>query len=448
MTIKIGDSRAQRLGLKASPRLTALQGEQDDILRRARLTLDKISDDLGAPELRKLEKEHDQLMARYDEIDQRISREEELEVRQAGSRMNGNDHRPIPGDVTTRGVDFGDGEYSETEPLEAFALRSNETFESHIVENRGNADELSGLATGAYLRSMILGPKTDLERRALSEGTDSAGGYTVPDILSARMIDRMRSASVVVRAGAQTVPLESDVSYVAKIVSDPVPAWRAENASVAESDPTFGRVTFTARSLAVLVKVSRELLEDSLNMESVLPNLLATALAQELDRVALLGSGTAPEPRGVANFTGLTANTYVGGDLTGYGPLIRARTALRNFNSDVTAYVLSPRDEGQLAGLTATDGQPINVPPAIARVPMLTTNKIPTNLGAGTNESIVLAGNWSRLMIGVRTAISITVLKERFADNMQYGFLAALRADVAAEQESAFTKLTKITLPS
>lgn len=181
-------------------------------------------------------------MARYDEIDQRISREEELEVRQASSRMNGNDRRPIPGDVTVRGVNIGDGEYSESESLESFALRSNETFESYIIENRGNAGELSGLATGAYLRSMILGPKTDLERRALSEGTDSAGGYTVPDILSARMIDRMRSASVVVRAGAQSVPLESDVSYVAKIVSDPVPAWRVENASVAESDPTFGRV--------------------------------------------------------------------------------------------------------------------------------------------------------------------------------------------------------------
>jgi HK97 family phage major capsid protein len=149
----------------------------------------------------------------------------------------------------------------------------------------------------------------------------------------------------------------------------------------------------------------------------------------------------------VANFTGLTANAYAGGDLTGYGPLIRARTALRNVNSDVTAYVLSPRDEGQLAGLVATDGQPINVPPAIAQVPMLTTNKIPTNLGVGTDESIILAGDWSRLMIGVRTAISITVLKERFADNMQYGFLAALRADVAAEQEAAFTKLTEVTLP-
>ncbi len=108
---------------------------------------------------------------------------------------------------------------------------------------------------------------------------------------------------------------------------------------------------------------------------------------------------------------------------------------------------MSPRDDGQLAGLTATDGQPINVPPAIANVPRLTTSKIPTNLGVGTNESVILAGDWSRLMVGVRTAITITVLRERYADNYQYGFLAAMRADIAAEQEAAFTKLTGVTIP-
>lgn len=102
-----------------------------------------------------------------------------------------------------------------------------------------------------------------------------------------------------------------------------------------------------------MVKVSRELLEDSLNIETArFLDLLATSLAQELDRVAMLGSGVAPEPCGVANFLALTANSFAGGALTGYGPLIQARTALRTANSDVSAYIMSPRDECQLAGLS------------------------------------------------------------------------------------------------
>ena len=74
---------------------------------------------------------------------------------------------------------------------------------------------------------------------ALSEGTDSAGGYTVPTVLSAQLIDMLRADSVVMAAGAQSVPMARDNLSFAKVASDPVPAFRAEAAAIAESDPTF-----------------------------------------------------------------------------------------------------------------------------------------------------------------------------------------------------------------
>ena len=48
-------------------------------------------------------------------------------------------------------------------------------------------EEYGDLSLGHYLRSMALGGQTDQERRALAEGTDSAGGYTVPTVLSASL---------------------------------------------------------------------------------------------------------------------------------------------------------------------------------------------------------------------------------------------------------------------
>lgn len=401
---------------------------QDALVRAARVNADRLTDNLNETEVRSLEEAHNGLMAMLDDVE--------------AAKHN---RRPITRDGGEgRGQDDGDEDERADAPREAFALRSDESFASRVAGT--DARPYRGLSAGSYLRAMVVGPKNDIERRALAEGSDSAGGYTVPDILSASLIDRMRAASVVMKAGAQTVPLFSDVSYIAKIASDPVPAWRAENATVSESDPTFSRVTFTARSLAVIVRVSRELLEDSLNIETALPNVLSTALAGELDRVALLGTGTAPEPRGVANFSGLTASGVAAGDLTNYTPLIKARTALRGANSDVTAYILSARDEGALAGMTDSTGQPINVPPAIVNVPRLATTKIPVNLGSGTDESIILAGDWSRLMIGVRSAIRVEILRERYADVHQYAFVAHLRADVAAEHEAAFTKITGVGL--
>lgn len=425
---------------------SALKADQRELVRAAQIGLAAMERCKDDNEARSLEEAHDGLMALYDviedDVDERRSApaETSAETRARMRPLRDSDQSYSCGDAGSM------AEISDNEPSETFALRSGQSY-SEFIEQRSPKSEFRTLSTGAYLRAMVVGPKSDIEKRALSEGTDSAGGFTVPDVLSARLIDRLRAASVVFRAGAQTVPLLSDTSYIAKLVSDPVPAWRNENAAIAESDPTFARVTFQARSLAVIVRISRELLEDSLNIETALPNVLATALAQELDRAALLGTGTAPEPRGVSNFAGLTTSGFAGGDLENYLPLIRARTALRTANSDVTAYIMSPRDEGRLAGFIDANGQPLNVPPAIAKVPMLTTSKIPVDLGTADDESVILAGDWARLMIGIRSTIRIEILRERYADVHQYAFVAHLRADVAAEHEAAFTKLPGITIP-
>lgn len=161
------------------------------------------------------------------------------------------------------------------------------------------ADNYDGLSLGRYLRSMAIGAKTDVERRALSEGTDSTGDFTMPTILSSQLIDALRAASVVQAAGAQTVPLISDNQSIARVASDSRPAFRNEAALIGECDPTFSTVTFTPRSLAVMVKCSRELLDDSLNIGSALPNILTSAIAAEMDCVALEGTGVAPQPTGL-----------------------------------------------------------------------------------------------------------------------------------------------------
>jgi HK97 family phage major capsid protein len=73
---------------------------------------------------------------------------------------------------------------------------------------------------GAVVRALALGDRrglTDFERRALSEGTDASGGFTVPEVLSGAYIDRVRHAMVTMRAGAVTVPMTSDTLHIARL---------------------------------------------------------------------------------------------------------------------------------------------------------------------------------------------------------------------------------------
>lgn len=345
------------------------------------------------------------------------------------------------------------GEDGEAHP-DGFFIRSasrQEEAEQRGISNKqsfaelfDSEAELRGLDLGRYLRSMAIGGKTDVERRALAEGSDSSGGYTVPTELSSRLIDLLRAKSVVNRAGARTVPMTSDNLRFATVASDPVPAWRNENAVINDSEPTFGAVDMVPRSLAVLVKTSRELLEDSNNIATALPNIIAAAMAVEVDRVCLFGSGTPPEPKGLVNVTGINTIAH-NAKLTGYAPLVSARTKVLGANAaGIDAYIMSVRDEGTLAGLTATDNQPLNAPSVVSAVPFLATTAVPTDGGTGTNESTIITGAFDHLLIGMRQDIRIEILRERYADYNQYAYLVTLRMDVAVEHAAAFTTITGI----
>jgi HK97 family phage major capsid protein len=340
----------------------------------------------------------------------------------------------------TRAAGFDDDRVSNPDSTKAFIPRNAKVGSASL----GDPD-LDRASVGTLMKAMVAGTNSPTIRNVLAEGTDSAGGYTVPTALVRNFIDRMRAESVCVTAGAQTVLLETSKTNVARLETDPVPAWRSENAAVAESDPTFGTVLMTARSLAVMCKVSRELLEDSVNIEAALTNALAQALALELDRVALLGSGTAPEPTGIVNTANILSQSMGtnGAALTSYGTLNTALASLAAYNAVPSAAIMAPRSYFSMAALVDTTNQPLLKPWSLMDLPLLKTSQIPITQtqGTSTDASTIIVGDFTKLIIGVRQGIRIELLKERYAENMQYAFVAHMRADIAVQQPKAFLKV-------
>ena len=411
---------------------------QADAKRAARDVAQDVTDKSTEAMAAAMEAAHDALMALIDligvEMDARTARGD-----RGPSSAIDLSRRPTFESGSAPAVDGGD--HRSEEPA-AYALESRQSMRAWAQAKDHSHDNVSA---GAFLRALTTGPKNDAERRALGGGTDAAGGFTVPTLTSAQLIDLARSEMVLTAAGARILPLDSDKTVIAKVLTDPVPAWRVENAAVNESDPTFGPVTLAPKSLAVMVKASVELMQDSLNLEAELPRILARALAVEIDRAGLIGSGSGAEPQGITNYSGLTSNTYAGGALAGYGPLLTARGALHGANERLTAVVMASRDENALAGLTASDAQPLQMPRALDGVRMLHTTSLPVDGGAGSDESQIIAGDFGQLLIGIRSEIRVEILRERFMDNLQFGLIAHARVDFAAARESAFTVLDGIT---
>ena len=336
------------------------------------------------------------------------------------------------------------------------ALQKDERMADWVRANDPSYNaEYEDLTFGGFLRAMVCGPRNDVERRALAEGTDSAGGYTVPSITSGQLVDGLRAASVTLQAGAQIVPLESDSTTIARIATDATVEWLSENATQTASDPTFAGVVFVPKTLRALVRASRELVEDSINIEQALMKMFIGSMSVELDRAALYGSGSGAEPTGVKNMTGIGSVSYG----TNGNPMLEATiypAILDNmYEVDVdnagpnNALIMAPRtlrDLNKLQETTATSRQPLQAPEVIANLPKLQTTSIPINETQGTSviSSTILAGRWDNLFIGMRTKLRVEVLKERYADSFQLGFLAYLRADIQAAHVEAFAELVDI----
>jgi HK97 family phage major capsid protein len=111
-----------------------------------------------------------------------------------------------------------------------------------------------------------------------------------------------------------------------------------------------------------------------------------------------------------------------------------------------TGWIMAPRTKFTLAGLTATDGQPLNAPSVVAEIPTLSTSKIPIDQDQGTSSdaSTIFVGDFRQLMVGVRSELRVDVLTERYADTMEIGFIAHTRLDVQIAQPAHFAEIVGI----
>ena len=311
------------------------------------------------------------------------------------------------------------------------------------------SQEFRGLTFGAAMRAMITGPRNDLERRALSEGTDSAGGFTVPVFLSLDFIDLLRKKSTALRAGIRTIPLETDETVMAKLLTDPTAAWKAENAAITASDPTFGAVTFKPKTLISQVKLSRELAEDSINLDSILQNSFAQKLAEEIDRVVYIGTGTGEEPKGILNTTGV-GSVDMGTNglaITNYDPIISAIQVVADANgADPEFAVMAPRTWAAISKLKDGQNQPLQRPSQIDNVRFLQTTQIPVDdtHGTATDASAVYIGGFQEVFLGVRNQIRVEISREAGLPNFQIFYTAHTRVDVQVGRPPGLCVITGI----
>lgn len=155
-------------------------------------------------------------------------------------------------------------------------------------------------------------------KATLVEGTDSAGGFLVPEEFRAQIFQDGLESAVVRSNNPMVVPMSSDTlkyprvndtTHASTVYGGIVGYWQGEGSTVQESEPSFGELQLVAKKLTGYTKVSDELLQDSaISLEPFLRRQFSEAWAHFEDIAFLRGTGSG-QPLGILNAGALVSVT-------------------------------------------------------------------------------------------------------------------------------------------
>ena len=332
---------------------------------------------------------------------------------------------------------------------------------AYLVKSAGKvADVLptrkSPISLGRFLAAGLLGDRChDAEALRHVDETKSVStatsGLVLPIEYVGEWIDRLRANMVLMAAGAQTVAMSGKTMTHAALTGDPVASWHTENAAdINATDPTFAARTLTAQTIVSRCTASVECTQDSPNFGEQLAAAMTASIAQEIDRVGLVGTGTAPQPRGILNVAGINEVLSVG-TIADYSKMLAGVRELLddNVQLDVATAnaIMSPRSwaafEGLATGITGDKTQ-LPRPRALEATRFLVSSAVPNDLD--TNKSAIFLGDFRDLVMGIRTNTEVRALEvDSYASRLQIEFVAYSRVDFLVTRPASFCVLRGVS---
>lgn len=282
-------------------------------------------------------------------------------------------------------------------------------------------------------------PGCEPERRAQAEGINTAGGFLVADQFFAQIIDLARNNMVLMNLGAPTILLTSDHAVMPKLVTDPTAVLHGENLNdISDTEAVFSQMTWTPRTIALMIKFSVELTEDcALSLGEELIKIVAAVMAIKSDSLGLHGDPSGP--KGLDNWDDVQ-ETAVGGALT-YEKLLDAIALVEEKNGTSTGYVMSPANKLVLAKLlVASEANHFAEPPVdVAALPRLISKQC--------TDSTAYLGNFAEVLFGLRQELRIefSPAGDGAFERNQISMRATLRCAWNVGRGNQLVKLTGIT---
>lgn len=331
-------------------------------------------------------------------------------------------------------------EISRMERREALDAQLNLPVNQPLTGKPLNGRETAktGRATDEYRTNFwnMMRSKTPMPAvmNSLQIGTDSEGGYLVPDEYERTLVEALEEENVF-RQLAKVIRTSSGDRKIPVVATKGTASWIDEEGAYLESDDSFGQVSIGAYKVGTMIKVSEELLNDSVfDLEAYISREFARRIGAKEEEAFFTGDGSG-KPLGVLAATGGAETGVTAASATAItaDELIDLFYSLKAPYRRNAVWVLNDSTIKAIRKLKDNQGQYLWQPSLTAGAPDLLLGK-PVRTSAympaiAADAKTIAFGDFSYYWIADRQGRSFKRLNELYAATGQVGFLASQRVD-------------------
>ena len=287
---------------------------------------------------------------------------------------------------------------------------------------------------GSFWNAMRVKAPMPSVLNALQEGTDSEGGYLVPDEFERTLVEALEEENVF-RTLAHVIKTSSGDRKIPVVASKGTASWVDEEGAYTESDDAFSQVSIGAYKLGTMIKVSEELLADSVfDLEAYISKEFARRIGAREEESFFNGDGKG-KPLGILAAkdgaeVGVTAASATAITTDEVIDLFYSLKAPYRKNA---VWVLNDATVKQIRKLKDSTGQYLWQPSLVAGTPdtilgrpVKTSAFMPT---AAAGAKTIAFGDFKYYWIADRQGRTFKKLSELYAANGQVGFMGTQRVD-------------------
>ena len=298
-------------------------------------------------------------------------------------------------------------------------------------------EQKAGRASDEYKKAFwnqMRGRNTYEVRNALQVGELTEGGYTVPDEFEHQLIEGLEDENIM-RGLVHTIRTGSGDHKIPIVASHGTGSWVEEEGTIPESDDAFSQLSLSAHKFATMIRISRELLNDSaFDLAAYIAHEFVRRAGAAEEQAILTGDGS-HKPIGLLHDTlgaqvGVTAAsaTAITAD-----ELIDMQHSLKSGYRRKACWIMNDATISAIRKLKDGQGQYIwqpgikeGAPDMLFNQKVLMSNYMPL---IASGNKVILYGDFSYYWLAEREGRTLERLNELYAVTDQVGFKMTERLD-------------------